>query len=355
MDEIINFYKGKKVLVTGHTGFKGGWLGIWLNMLGAKVIGYSLDPLYDEGIYTSSGIGSAIVDYRADIRDLNKLIQVFESEKPEIVFHLAAQPLVIEGYNNPVETFEVNFQGTVNVLEAIRKTPSAKAAVIITTDKCYENKEWVWGYRETDQLGGHDPYSASKGAAEIAVNSYRKSFFQGDGAPAVATARAGNVIGGGDWAENRLVPDIIKAGKSGKTIEIRNPYSIRPWQHVLDPLSGYLKLGTALYNSPKVFAEAWNFGPYAHCNYTVKEVVEKVISRFGHGSWKDLSVGEKPHEANLLMLDISKAIQHLNWKPLLSIDESIDYTVDWYTSAIEKGVLNFSENQIKNYQAKWIL
>jgi CDP-glucose 4,6-dehydratase len=351
---MFKIYKDKKVLVTGHSGFKGGWLTIWLEMLGAKVIGYALDPLYENGIFQSSGIGNYINDYRADVRDLNRLIEVFNSEKPDIVFHHAAQPLVIESYKNPVETFEVNVLGTVNVLEAIRQTPSVKAAIIITTDKCYENKEWVWGYRENDPMGGYDPYSASKGAAELVINAYRRSFFMEEGKPAVASARAGNVIGGGDWSENRLVPDIIKAISNNKTIEIRNPQATRPWQYVLEPLAGYLKLGTALLQSPEKFAEGWNFGPFMQDVYSVKQIVENIIHFSGKGTWKDLSKQEKLHEANLLMLDISKAVQKLNWKPVLSFNESIKFTVDWYMNAYKSNVLDFSRNQIKIYQKKWI-
>jgi CDP-glucose 4,6-dehydratase len=324
-------------------------------MLGADVVGYSLDPVHEKGIFQISSIGSLIADYRADIRNLQKLCQVFDIEKPEIVFHLAAQPLVLESYKSPVETFEVNIQGTVNILEAIRRSTSVKAAVFITTDKCYENKEWLWGYRENDAMGGNDPYSASKAAAEIVINSYRKSFFAKEGSAGIASARAGNVIGGGDWSENRLVPDIIKAFDENKLIEIRNPFSTRPWQHVLDPLSGYLKLAASLLNSPKEFSEAWNFGPFSHSNYTVKQVVESIIRYYGKGSWLDLSNSGQLHEANLLMLDISKAVQKLNWNPTLTFEESISYTVDWYSHAMEDDMLSFSQSQIRQFKDKWII
>lgn len=350
-----DFYKDKKVLITGHTGFKGGWLTIWLKMLGAKVVGYSLDPIYENGIFQSSGIAGQIKDYRGDIRDLRKLIELFKKEQPEIVFHLAAQALVLESYKNPVETFEVNIQGTVNVLEAIRQTQSVKAAVMITTDKCYENREWIWGYRENEPLGGHDPYSASKGAAEIVISAYRRSFFMEDGKPAIASARAGNVIGGGDWSENRLVPDIIKAIMGNQTIEIRNPHSIRPWQHVLDPLSGYLQLGSALHKSPKQFSEAWNFGPFTHDVHSVKDIVENIISFSGKGTWKDISRPGQMHEAHLLMLDITKAVQKLNWQPVLEFQEAVKLVVEWYKNALHGDTLAFSQNQIKQYTEKWKL
>jgi CDP-glucose 4,6-dehydratase len=355
MMDFLDLYKGKKVLITGHTGFKGGWLAIWLDMLGAKVLGYALDPTYEKGIFQSSGIADHIMDYRADIRDRNKLFEFFKKEQPEIVFHLAAQPLVLESYKNPVETFEVNVQGTVNVLEAIRQTTSVKVAVMITTDKCYENKEWLWGYRENEPMGGHDPYSASKGAAELVINAYRRSFFMEDGKTAIASARAGNVIGGGDWSENRLVPDIIKAIMDKKTVEIRNPHAIRPWQHVLDPLCGYLKLGAALVKSPGQFSEAWNFGPFNYNVHPVKDVVEKIISLSGKGEWKDLSLPRQLHEATILMLDITKAVQKLKWQPILNLNESIKLTVDWYKDALGYDTLPFSQNQIKQYLQLWKL
>lgn len=347
-------YKGRKVLITGHTGFKGAWLSIWLEMIGAKVIGYSLDPIQENCIFNMSKIGTKIKDYRGDIRDREKLLKIFETEKPEIVFHLAAQALVLESYKNPVETFEINIQGTVNVLEAIRLTPSVKAAIMVTTDKCYENNEWIWGYRENDPMGGHDPYSASKGAAELVISGYRRSFFNNENKPAIASARAGNVIGGGDWSDNRLVPDIIKAILDNKVIEIRNPSSTRPWQHVLEPLSGYLKLGVALLLNTHKFAEGWNFGPYSHEAHSVKQVVESIIGAAKKGSWNDTSTNSNKHEANLLMLDINKAIQKLDWKPTLSFKEGIYYTVDWYLNA-NNNALEFTKQQIKNFQELWRL
>jgi CDP-glucose 4,6-dehydratase len=350
--DFLKLFKGKKVLITGHSGFKGGWLALWLHKLGANVTGYALDPQFENGIFCASGISSLIHDFRGDIRDLKKLTELFHQVQPEFVFHLAAQPIVLQSYKNPVETFEVNVQGTVNVLEAIRFTPSVKAAVMVTTDKCYENKEWPWGYRETDPMGGHDPYSASKGAAELVINAYRRSFFSGNRLIGLASARAGNVIGGGDWSENRLIPDIIRAIQHDSIVEIRNPYSTRPWQFVLDPLAGYLKLAAALYEEPKKYTEAWNFGPYANEVQTVKKVVETLISYAGCGSWADISTGDNPHEANILQLDISKAIQKLNWRPAMNFNESVSMTVDWYFNANKGSVLKFSLGQISKFEDK---
>lgn len=351
--ELLDEYKGKKVLITGHTGFKGAWLAIWLEMLGAKVVGYALDPVYQEGIFQLSGIAGYIKDYRGDIRDLNKLLELFRQEQPDMVFHLAAQALVLESYKNPVDTFAINTLGTVNVLESIRQTPSVKAAVMITTDKCYENKEWLWGYRENDPMGGNDPYSASKGAAELVISSYRHSFFSEEGKAGIASARAGNVIGGGDWSENRLVPDSIKAIMQNKPVEIRNPDSTRPWQHVLEPLAGYLLLGIKLLKSPRQFSEGWNFGPFTNQAIAVRQVIETIIKHAGKGDWQNLSKQEKQHEANLLQLDISKAIQKLKWQPFLSFNRAIEMTVDWYMMAKDSNALSFTRNQIQDYQKLW--
>jgi CDP-glucose 4,6-dehydratase len=349
----LDEYKGKKVLITGHTGFKGAWLAIWLEMLGAKVSGYALDPLYEDGIFIKSGIKEKIHDYRGDVRDLNGMLEIFRNEKPEVVFHLAAQALLLEGYRNPVETFEINIQGTVNVLEAIRQSPSIKSAVFITTDKCYENKEWIWGYRENDPMGGYDPYSASKGAAELVISAYRRSFFTKSGKAGIASARAGNVVGGGDWSENRLVPDIIKAILENKTIDIRNPHATRPWQYVLEPLRGYLDLGLALLKNPIKYSEGWNFGPYTHEIYTVKQVVEQILTFTKKGNWRDLSASNAPHEANLLLLDISKAVQKLHWRPVLTFKESIEYTIDWYLNSLNSNISGYTRNQINSYMDLW--
>lgn len=353
--DFLDSYKGKKVLVTGHTGFKGTWLSIWLKMIGADVIGFSLDPDHKNGIFEASKISKEIIDHRGNICDLNELKKVFENEKPEIVFHLAAQALVIKSYNDPVSTFETNVMGTVNVLEAIKQTSSVKSAVIITTDKCYENKETLKGYTEDEPMGGYDPYSASKGAAELIISSYRRSFFSGDTDCNIASARAGNVIGGGDWSDNRLVPDIIRSIANNKNIELRNPKSIRPWQHVLEPLSGYLKLGSELIQNKKEFSEGWNFGPYIDEIYPVQLVVEKMIENFGKGKWSDISKPGQLHEANLLMLDINKAIRKLKWKPVLSFDQCVKLTTDWYKAAAQQNVLELTQSQIKFYEQQWKL
>lgn len=346
----LEIFKGKRVLITGHTGFKGGWLALWLHSIGAEVAGYSLDPLYREGIFCSAEIHELIRDYRGDIRNLGEIKQLIKSFQPEFVFHLAAQPIVLHGYHNPVETFEVNVQGTVNILEAIRLTSSVKVAVIVTTDKCYQNMECPWGYREIDPLGGNEPYSASKGAAELVVNAYRRSYFSDGRIVGLASVRAGNVIGGGDFSENRLVPDIIKAIKDSRTIEIRNPHSIRPWQYVLEPIAGYLKLASLLYEKPSDYSEAWNFGPYNNETHEVKELVEAVIHYSGLGKWKDVSDIDVFCETNILKLDISKALMKLKWKPVLDFDEAIKMTVDWYFNT--GNIYKFSLDQIKMFKKR---
>lgn len=348
-----DFYQNKRVLITGHTGFKGGWLSIWLQMLGAEVYGYALNPIHSKGIYNASKIGNKISDIRGDILDVDNLRRVFAETKPEIVFHLAAQAIVLDSYERPAETFAVNTQGTVNVLEAIRHTPSVIAAVMVTTDKCYENREWAWGYRENEAMGGHDPYSASKGAAELVISAYRRSFFNGKNKPAIASARAGNVIGGGDWADYRLVPDIFRALAEGKTIMLRSPSAIRPWQHVLEPLGAYMLLAERLWNHPETYATSYNIGPYNNDVHSVKQVVEKIIKYANKGKWSDISTKGQAHEANLLMLDISKAIRFLKWKPVLDFDSTIRLTTDWYVKHKKTDVLELSQQQIKEYMKKW--
>jgi CDP-glucose 4,6-dehydratase len=357
--DFLNTYNGKKVLITGHTGFKGSWLTVWLNMLGANVIGYALDPIYDDGIFGSSKIGNKIIDYRADIRDVNKLFEILDREKPEIVFHLGAQALVLESYQSPLETFEINTMGTVNVLEAIRLTESVKTAIFITTDKVYENKEWIWPYREDESMGGYDPYSASKGAAELIISSYRNSFFNPEEylkhGKSIASVRAGNVIGGGDWSANRIIPDCIKCLQNNKDIVVRSPKSVRPWQHVLEPLGGYLLLGAKMMENPVSFSESWNFGPEIENIINVEELVNKIIISYGKGSWKDLSDSNAPHEAKLLSLDINKANYKLGWRPVLGINETIEYTTEWYKNYQSESVLTLTENQIKKYLTLWKL
>lgn len=322
------FYSGKKVLVTGHTGFKGSWLTLWLTMMGAKVLGYALEPNTDPSLFNVLNLHKDIDHVISDIRDFEKLREVITEFKPEIVFHLAAQPLVRLSYREPRLTYETNMMGTVNLLEAIRQTKSVRAVVNVTSDKCYENKEWVWGYREIDPMGGYDPYSSSKGCSELITAAYRNSYFKNT-ETAIASARAGNVIGGGDWAEDRLIPDIVRSLSQGKQIIIRNPKATRPWQHVLEPLSGYLLLGKLLYEKGQKFAEAWNFGPSDSSVMTVEEIVKKSIEIWGSGSYV-VDSSEQPHEANLLKLDVSKAEWKLGWHSKIDTKEAIMSTIDWY-------------------------
>lgn len=353
MDLFNNIYKGKKVLVTGHTGFKGSWLSIWLNELGAELIGYSLDPYTEKDNFVLSELKNKMIDIRGDIRDKEKLRKVFEEYKPEIVFHLAAQPLVRLSYEIPVETYEVNVMGTINVMECIRKTKETKIGIMITTDKCYENREQIWGYREDEAMGGYDPYSSSKGATEIAISSWRRSFFNPKDyekhGKAIASVRAGNVIGGGDWAKDRIIPDCIKALEKDEAIEIRSPKSIRPWEHVLEPLSGYLLLGEKLLANPEKFAGAWNFGPDLDSVVNVWDIGKKVVKNYEKGELKDVSDPKALHEAKLLALDISKARFSLGWKPTLNIDETIKMTVQWYKEYMNEIVYELCVEQIKEF------
>ena len=346
-------YNKRKVLITGHTGFKGSWLALWLSEMGADVVGYSLDPQTIPSHFVLLDIPMTSVI--GDIRDLNHLSETFQRYEPEIVFHMAAQPLVRLSYKEPKETIEINVMGVVNVFEACRNTPSVKAVINITSDKCYENKEWVWGYRENDAMGGFDPYSASKGCSELVTSAYRNSFFHPEQygqrhQVLVASVRAGNVVGGGDWAEDRLIPDIIKAVNSKKKVIIRNPHATRPWQHVLEPLSGYLHLGQKLLQGKKEFADAWNFGPKDEEAVTVGEIVEQFKS-----SWVDMDYeiqqdGNNPHEASLLKLDCSKAHTVLHWRSVWDSPITIERTVNWYREYYEnKGVISLSD--INSYVA----
>ena len=356
IDIFDGFYKGKKVLVTGHTGFKGSWLSIWLDAMGAEVIGFSLDTYSERDNFVLSEISSKIIDIRGDIRDKDTLTEVFSKYRPEIVFHLAAQPLVRLSYDIPVETYEVNVMGTINVLEAIRVTDSVKVGVMITTDKCYENKEQIWGYRENEPMGGYDPYSSSKGAAEIAISSWRNSFFNPKSynvhGKSIASARAGNVIGGGDWALDRIIPDCIRALEAQEPICIRNKKAIRPWQHVLEPLSGYLLLAKKMWDAPQEFCEGWNFGPRTESIATVWEVASQVIDNYGKGELKDSSDPNAVHEANLLMLDISKAKFKLGWEPRMNLNQCIRLTVDWYKKYKKEDVYSLCLEQIGKYVNK---
>lgn len=355
IDLFNNFYKGKRVLVTGHTGFKGSWLSIWLHELGAEVIGIGLEPFTERDNYVLSGIGKKIkADIRADIRDGQKMKDIFKEYQPEIVFHLAAQPLVRLSYDKPVETYETNVMGTINIMEAIRCTECVKVAVMITTDKCYENKEQIWGYRENEPMGGYDPYSSSKGAAEIAISSWRRSFFNPSDfgkkhQVSMASVRAGNVIGGGDWALDRIIPDCIKALEAGKDIDIRSPKAIRPWQHVLEPLSGYMLLAQKMWNEPTKYCEGWNFGPLPESISTVWEVASKVVENYGSGKLNDVADPNALHEAKLLMLDISKAKFQLGWEPRMNISQCIELTVDWYRRYRNEDVYEVCMQQINKY------
>lgn len=333
MSKVVNpdvtFWRGRRVLLTGHTGFKGSWLALWLQSLGAEVHGLALpaptDPALFDQAKVSAGMASSTL---ADIRDLAAVHGVFERSKPEILLHLAAQPLVRLSYEQPVETFATNVMGTVHVLEAARQCDSLRAIVNVTTDKCYENREWVWGYRENEAMGGHDPYSASKGCAELVTAAYRRSFLS-QGRVALASARAGNVIGGGDWAADRLVPDILRAFERKEPVLIRNPHAIRPWQHVLEPLSGYLVLAERLFTQGQSHAEAWNFGPRDDDVQPVQWIVERLVSEWGQGaSWK-LNLGDHPHEANYLKLDIAKARQGLGWQPRWTLAQALSRIVEW--------------------------
>jgi CDP-glucose 4,6-dehydratase len=352
-DPLCDLYTAKTVLVTGHTGFKGSWLSIWLMQLGAKVIGYALPPRTLNDNFVLSGLKHRLADIRGDIRDARKLQNVLEQYRPEFVFHLAAQPLVRRSYENPAETFEINFTGTLNLLECIKKSDHVRAAVIVTSDKCYENREQLWGYRETDPLGGQDPYSASKGCAEILVAAYRSSFMNPcdyrTHEKSIASARAGNAIGGGDWSPGRLVPDCIRSFMNGQAAELRNPGSIRPWQHVLEPLYGYLLLAGRLYEDGPGYGEAWNFGPDRASAVPVKAVAEKLIREWGEGSWTDLSDRASPHEAGLLNLDSTKAFFRLGWKPRLTLEDAIRYTVEWYKNCHKKDCYNMCVEQINGY------
>ena len=355
IDVFNNFYKGKRVLVTGHTGFKGSWLCIWLHELGAEVVGVAKDPFTERDNFVLSGIGNKIkADIRADIRDGEKMKKIFAEYQPEIVFHLAAQPLVRLSYDIPVETYETNVMGTINIMEAIRATDSVKVGVMITTDKCYENKEQIWGYRENEPMGGYDPYSSSKGAAEIAISSWRRSFFNPNDYGkkhhvSLASVRAGNVIGGGDWALDRIIPDCIKAIEAGEPIAIRNKKAVRPWQHVLEPLSGYMLLAQKMWEEPTTYCEGWNFGPRAESISTVWEVASKIIEIYGSGSLKDMSDPNAVHEANLLMLDISKAKFKLGWEPRMNIDQCAALVADWYKRYKTEDVYSLCVEEIEKY------
>lgn len=346
------FWKGKKVFLTGHTGFKGGWLSLWLSTMGAKVTGYALTPATIPNFYDVAAIDSLIEkSHIADIRDLSSLQKAMSDAKPDVVIHMAAQPLVRYSYLNPVETYATNVMGTVHVLESSRNIEPVRATVVVTTDKCYENKEWAWGYRENDPMGGYDPYSNSKGCAELVASAYRQSYFSDiNSANKIASARAGNVIGGGDWSEDRLIPDAIKAFEANKPLFIRNPLATRPWQHVLEPLAGYLLLAQSLYDEGAKFASGWNFGPRDEDNRSVQEVVELLISNWGKSAVWRKDGAEQPHEANFLKLDISKARTQLGWTPKWNLETAMEKIVHWQKSYYSKeDMQKVSLTQINQY------
>jgi len=346
------FWKGKKVLITGHTGFKGSWLTLWLKLLGAEVCGFALLPESSPNLFENLELEKQVTSIIGDVRRLDVFEKVLNDFKPEIIFHLAAQSLVRKSYREPVETYLTNVIGTVNVLDAVRRGDFVKSVVIITTDKVYENKEWHWAYRENERLGGFDPYSNSKACAELAVAAYRNSFFA-ESETLIATARAGNVIGGGDWSEDRLLPDVFRSLIFGEKLEIRNPYSVRPWQHALEPLSGYMKLAEKLYNGEKSFAESWNFGPAEEDSKPVGWILEEIKRIWNEPVNWQIAEGIQPHEARLLKLDSAKAKNQLKWSPKLSLDEAVKITVQWYRGFKDKkNLTELTSNQIDFYQNK---
>jgi len=330
------FYEGKKVFLTGHTGFKGSWLCLWLHSLGANVTGFALDPPTKPSLFELCRVEELATSIIADVREQKALAAAMNAAQPEIVIHMAAQPLVRDSYKNPFETYEINVMGTVNLFESVRKCESVRAVVNVTTDKCYENKEWVWGYREHESLGGYDPYSSSKASSEMVTSAYRSSFFNSrDYAMhrvGIASARAGNVIGGGDWAADRLIPDCIRALLKGEAIVVRNPDAIRPWQHVLEPLGGYLLLAQKLYEDGPHFAQAWNFGPDDFDAKPVDWLVKNICAKWGSDASYEIDKGEHPHEAHYLKLDCSKARIELGWQPRWNLEKAIDSIVEWTKS-----------------------
>jgi CDP-glucose 4,6-dehydratase len=347
-----SFWAGRRVLITGHTGFKGTWLAYWLLKMGADVIGLAQDPPTSPSLYNLSQIGTMLDDNRCDIRNRNEVERVVSNSKPDIVFHLAAQPLVRHSYKDPVLTFETNIIGTVNILEAVRRVVGIEAFINITTDKVYSNKSWVWGYREIDEIGCTDPYSSSKACSELVTESYRTSFFNNDMEETglkIASARAGNVIGGGDWALDRLIPDVVKSFKNKYRVDIRNPYAIRPWQHVLQPLSGYLVLAEKLAShAGREYCEAWNFGPYDSDAKTVSWIVENMAKLWGQGTEWTQDRSEQPHEMQYLKLDISKAITKLDWRPKITLIDALESIV-YFHKNLEDDPLCHMDTMIDKY------
>jgi CDP-glucose 4,6-dehydratase len=344
MSTLADAYRGRRVFVTGHTGFKGAWLSLWLAELGAEVHGYALNPPTTPSLFDEARVAERLASHRvADVRDAAAVAAAVREVRPEVVLHLAAQPLVRRSYREPRETFDTNVMGTVNVLEAVRATPGVRACQVVTSDKCYENRGWAYAYRENDPMGGADPYSASKGCAELVVAAYRRSFLppggdkgagtdKGGGGPSLASVRAGNVIGGGDWAEDRIIPDSVRALAAGEAVPVRNPRAVRPWQHVLEPLGGYLLLAARQWADPAdpTWADGWNFGPPAAGGVPVRDVVNLAVETWGSGTWVDRSDPAQPHEAHTLKLDVTKACTLLGWRPVLSVREAVAETVGWY-------------------------
>lgn len=325
-----SFWKGKKVFLTGHTGFKGSWLSLWLQDMGAIVKGYALEPNTKPNLFTEAKVGQYMDSEIGDITDLKHITDSMIAFNPEVLIHMAAQPLVRLSYQEPVLTYATNVMGTVNVLEAARKCDNLKAIVSVTTDKCYENKEWAWGYRENEPMGGHDPYSSSKGCVELVTAAYRKSFFNENNSAFLASARAGNVIGGGDWSDDRLIPDILKAFEKNEHVIVRNPMSTRPWQHVLEPLSGYLVLAQHLYEDGSTYAEGWNFGPKDEDCKPVSWILDKMVAKWGKGAAWELDKNNNPHEAGYLKLDCSKAAMQLNWRPKWNLEDTLESIINWH-------------------------
>lgn len=345
-----DFFRGKKVFITGHTGFKGSWLSLWLHQLGAVVHGYSLAPPTNPSLFELAKISDLLSSHQvADVRDAATLANSMCSVQPEIVIHMAAQPLVRDSYNIPVETYATNVMGTVHLLEAVRQCPTVKAVVNVTTDKCYENREWAWGYRENEPMGGFDPYSSSKGCSELVTASYRSSFFQHS--VGLASARAGNVIGGGDWATDRLVPDIVRSLLANESVIIRNPHAIRPWQHVLEPLSGYLTLAQRLYENGAEYAEGWNFGPADDDAKPVEWIVKRMCQLWGNEAGYEIAPGNHPHEAHFLKLDCSKARMRLGWKPRWNLEKALCAIMEWGNVFRTSGdIQDCCLGQIKSYE-----
>ncbi|MDX8396327.1 MAG: CDP-glucose 4,6-dehydratase [Mariprofundaceae bacterium] len=346
-----SFWKGKRVFMTGHTGFKGSWLCLWLKSLGAVVTGYALKPATDPSLFTVADVSCGMDSIIGDVRDRDKLTQAMNAANPEMVIHMAAQALVRYSYRHPVETYEVNVMGTVNLLEAVRACDSVRSVLVITSDKCYENREREAGYREHEAMGGFDPYSNSKGCAELVVSAYRRSFFAEGGKVGVATARAGNVIGGGDWSEDRLIPDMVHAFTAGQCVTIRNPGAVRPWQHVFEALHGYLLLLERMAEDSKSFSQAWNFGPEDKDAHDVAWIIERFVRSWGDADWCIEQDTENLHEAGLLRLDCSKARSELNWHPVLELEQAMTWIADWYRCYYNNGdVASLSEGQLNAFQ-----